>query len=136
MICRAALTSLNHILALLITLLAKIAYAQSTTVATESSSTFTATASGTVPTPTAATGDPAAPPPVDLNDTTGWSVVIIDKQWTQLFIGGLPIVAGAVVLGSLYQFLWVPWWIRKMKQVEKEYERLEKQRMGGTAGRA
>lgn len=90
----------------------------------------------TAPTPTATAGGPAAPPPVDPNDTTGWSVVIIDKQWTQLFIGGLPIVGAVIVLASVYQFLWVPWWTEKMKAVEKEYNRLEKERMGGAVGRA
>lgn len=121
---RTRSTNLNYILTLTLSLLTHLAYSQST--------------SGTVaaPTPTAANGDSAAPPPVDPNDTTGWSVVIIDKQWTQLFIGGLPIVGAVIVLASVYQFLWVPWWIEKMKEVEKEYNRLEKERMEGAVGRA
>ncbi|KAF8455270.1 hypothetical protein BDZ91DRAFT_801467 [Kalaharituber pfeilii] len=87
------------------------------------------------PIPTPDPFDPAAPQPDDPNDTTGWSVVIIDKQWTQLCIGMLPIVAAVVVLSSLYRFVWFPWWHKKMKQVEKEYDRLEKARLG-VAGRA
>ncbi|KAF8421445.1 hypothetical protein EV426DRAFT_609269 [Tirmania nivea] len=123
MISRTRSMNINYTLTLLLSLLTHLAYSQSTRT------------SGTVaaPTPTAATSDPT---PVDLNDTTGWSVVIIDKQWTQLFIGGLPIVGAVIVLASVYQFMWVPWWTEKMKELEKEYNRLEKERMGGAAGRA
>jgi len=62
-------------------------------------------------------------------------VIIIDKEWTQYFIAGVPIIGVAIVLGSIYQFLWVPWWRAKMKEVEKEYNRLEKERLraGGRA---
>lgn len=126
MISRTRSTNINHILTLHLILLTHLAYSQSTktsdTVAT--------------PAPTATTSDLAAPSPVDPNDTTGWSVVIIDKQWTQLFIGGLPIIGAVIVLASVYQFLWVPWWTEKMKEVEKEYNRLEKERMGVAVGRA
>ena len=76
---------------------------------------------------TAATSDAAA---ADINDTQRFSVIIIDKDWTQFFIGGVPIIGAVVVFGCIYQFLWVPWWRAKMKVVEKEYNRLEKARLG------
>ncbi|KAF8456669.1 hypothetical protein BGX38DRAFT_1139854 [Terfezia claveryi] len=126
MISQTRSTNIKYILTLHLSLLTHLAYSQST----KTSDTVT------TPAPTATTSNSAAPPPVDPNDTTGWSVVIIDKQWTQLFIGGLPIVGAVIVLASVYQFLWVPWWTEKMKEVEKEYNRLEKERMGGAVGRA
>ncbi|KAI5798027.1 hypothetical protein DFH27DRAFT_526066 [Peziza echinospora] len=88
------------------------------------------TIAGSTPIPTFDPVDPATPPPVDPNDTTGWSVVIIDKQWTQLFIGCLPLIFGTILVASLYQFIWCPWWAEKMKSVEKEWEKLEKERLG------
>jgi len=112
---RSSPTSYSYIFGLLLSLVTLV-YSQSTS-----------TTSSTTSIPTAATSDAAA---ADINDTQGYSVIIIDKEWTQFFIGGVPIIGAVVVFGCIYQFLWVPWWRAKMKVVEKEYNRLEKARLG------
>jgi len=111
-------TPYSYIFSLLLSLVTLV-YSQST-----GTTTVDVTSRATSVTPTAVTSDAA---------TTGakeYSVIIIDKEWTQFFIGGVPIIGAVVVLGCIYQFLWVPWWRAKMKVVEKEYNRLEKERLG------
>ena len=54
-----------------------------------------------------------------LHNTKEFSVIIIDKEWTHFFISGMPIIGGVEVFGSIYQFLWMPWWRARMKEVEK-----------------
>lgn len=108
-------TSYSYIFSLLLSLVTLV-YSQSTGT--------TITSRATSATPTAVTSDAAT------TGTKEYSVIIIDKEWTQFFIGGVPIIGAVVVLGCVYQFLWVPWWRAKMKVVEKEYNRLEKERLG------
>lgn len=117
-------TSYNYIFSLLLSL-ATLVYSQST-----SATTIDVPSSAASATPPAATSGATTSSP---NDTKDFSVIIIDKEWTQFFIGGVPIIGAIVVFGSIYQFLWVPWWIAKMKDVEKEYNRLEKARLGLTS---
>ena len=117
-------TSYNYIFSLLLSL-ATLVYSQTTSATTID---VASTAVSTTP-PTATSGATTA----TLNDTKEFSVIIIDKEWTQFFIGGVPIIGAVVVFGSIYQFLWVPWWRAKMKDVEKEYNRLEKSRFGPTS---
>ena len=107
-------SQLPTLLPLLLLLLTTLVSAQTTTAPTSSTTIL----------PTPAPKEP--PPPVP--EYTGF-----DKQWKEFFIGFIPLIGGIIVLLSLYQFVWCPWWDRRMKIVEKEWMRLEKERLGGGA---